>query len=144
MSHLHGGSPIWTALVPERSGSIASRQRRDRLVVALSLLLAKERQRALAQQVRIAFAGVRKLNDPGGDDLAGDVGPVGQSKRHTSHFERDAHHPFGLGIETMALEIRRDRHALSSRSLAGERNLRLILQFLTALSLPGWRAGRRT
>ena len=37
----------------------------------------------------------------------------------------------------MALEIRRDRHALSSRSLAGERNLRLILQFLAALSLLG-------
>src|SRR6478735_1119677 len=116
------GSPMSTALA-QRSGSIASRQRRDRLVVALSLLLAKERQRALAQQVRIAFADVRKLNDPGGDDLTGDVGPIGQSKRHTSHLERDAHHPFGLGIESMALEVRRDRHALSSRSLAGERNL---------------------
>ena len=84
---------------PKRSGSIASRQRRDRLVAALPLLLAKERHRALAQQFRIAFAGLRKLNDPGGDDLAGDVGPIGKSKRHTSHLERDAITRFGLGIE---------------------------------------------
>src|SRR6266566_4219187 len=60
-------------------------------------------QCALTQNIDIALAGFRKLDDPRGDCFVGEVGSAGCSKSRTSHFECNAHETRGLRIKYMAV-----------------------------------------
>src|SRR5512139_3716890 len=43
----------------------------------------------------------------------GEIVLIGRPERHPCHFERDAHHPLGLGIEPVGVEEARHRHGCS-------------------------------
>jgi hypothetical protein len=65
----------------------------------LARLPAQARQDALAQDIRVAFAGFRKLDNAAGDPFVGAVIAVRDPKGDASHLECETHDAPGLGIE---------------------------------------------
>jgi hypothetical protein len=53
-------------------------------------------QRGLTQKIRIALAGLGKLDNLLRDNAVSKI--VGKPKRYASHFERDSQNPLGFGI----------------------------------------------
>jgi hypothetical protein len=65
--------------------------------------LAKIVQGPLAEQVRVALAGFRKLNDLTGDHCDDEIVSIRKSEGGACHLECDAHDPPGLGVEVLAV-----------------------------------------
>jgi len=86
---------------PSRWGSSSSFGFR---FAAISLQLAKTFQGALTQNIGVALALFRKIDDSFCDEFVSLIRPVGKYKGYASHFECDAHDARGLAIKLRSVQ----------------------------------------